>query len=251
MEVLVESIFSIDECPLPEIQVRTIAGKTAYIFENHKYAIFPWAILCRQEKKAIDLVTFDRHTDTKMPFQENYLRFDKPKDNKDYSEKLFNEYLENKLQEIDSENFENFLSGNLFHQLKNDEHILLARRLGLLGNVLVICHSADTVPDDEKVTIKGNYYDIDDNNLKTLNTLLTKAHIEKPYILDIDLDYFISYDKLSNEKSFTTFKRIIEGATAITIATEPEYVYYNREEYGSLDLESDKLLENLINLMNT
>jgi hypothetical protein len=49
----------------------------------------------------------------------------------------------------------------------------------------------------------------------------------KPYILDIDLDYFHS-EKSINPTDTTAFYRLIRNSVAVTIATEPECVEYLR-----------------------
>lgn len=64
--------------------------------------------------------------------------------------------------------------------------------------------------------------------------------IEKTkFILDIDLDYFHSYEALERD-DFDIFDRLLSKATAITIATEPSF--------AAEGINPEKILERILEL---
>lgn len=67
-----------------------------------------------------------------------------------------------------------------------------------------------------------------------------------PYILDIDLDYFMS-KKAITPIDYTIFSRIVQNADIITIAKESGYVEICRKEE---DINSEYLLEKLLSLID-
>jgi len=72
--------------------------------------------------------------------------------------------------------------------------------------------------------IEAPYLDDQLRRIGAITQCLGLPNIESlPYILDIDLDAFHSI-KAANPCDATTFHRLIRGALAITIATEPKWV---------------------------
>lgn len=89
-----------------------------------------------------------------------------------------------------------------------------------------------TYPDSSLYVIGTSEY-LDDENgvsddflIAMLSKIKTMSEIDitkTKFILDIDLDYFHSYKSLIKAPNLVTFRHLLKVATAITIATEPEF----------------------------
>ena len=66
---------------------------------------------------------------------------------------------------------------------------------------------------------------------------------ERDYILDIDLDYFRT-EKSARPADTRSFYKLIRNAKAITIATEPDFVGY--EKLGGENISSETLLPKIM-----
>lgn len=71
---------------------------------------------------------------------------------------------------------------------------------------------------------------------------------ERDYILDIDLDYFRT-EKSARPDDARTFYRLIRNAKAITIATEPDFIGY--EKLDGENISSETLLPEIISHIHT
>ena len=72
--------------------------------------------------------------------------------------------------------------------------------------------------------------------------------MERKYILDIDLDYFRT-ERAVHPTDTKTFYNLIRNAEAITIATEPEFIGY--EKLPGENISSATLLPQIMNHIRT
>lgn len=164
-------------------------------------------------------------------------------------------------------------------KLAHDEHIYAATQSGILAasfsiqlsdqegwedadnGIFVVSHKCSMDCDkkvyDDECSIHHALEIIEtkylEDQLRRINELTSKrkiAQIESfPYLLDIDLDAFHSM-QAANPKDPYTFYRLIRGAVAITIATEPECVEDEWQDENN-EPSADKLLTIVLNHINT
>ena len=235
--------------------------KQLFICEKHHHVLYPWSIIKRQSKKQ-NLLTFDNHTDTAPAFC-RYLYRNK-------AEKLDSLISRIKVDDIKS-------IFDAIRKLNNDEHVDTAIKCGIINKAFVISHDGSfdkpssyefetmcndidylmckkplpkvqTYP-DSNIYIVGTSGYLDDDNcisdsflshmLEKIQNMYHISIMKSNYIFDVDLDYFHTYESLKqNDNEY--FKHLLSQATAITIATEPDFV---KEE-----ISSDLLLEILLDL---
>lgn len=86
------------------------------------------------------------------------------------------------------------------------------------------------------------------NKLDDFNEILNQASqpplLEGHYILDIDLDYFNTFKSIEPKNS-DLFRRLIDNASLVTIATEPDYV---KACAVDKDLSSEYLLQKILRM---
>ncbi len=206
------------------------------IFQEHRYAFYYWLKWTQVNDQPPCLVTLDWHRDLYAPdAQEKEWLSELNKD--DLGEVSFHCWAK--------------LAGN------NDNHILSAAYLNLIGNIYVHCKQGfgiKTVETSKFIDYYGNIHQIKYyKEFDDLETALLKSREESVYF-DIDLDFFTIENSSNSDKRFTylttqeieellSFDRpliywIFERLEGMTIATEPECT-------GGL-LKSNKFLE-LIN----
>lgn len=233
----------------------TIKEKPVYICEKHHHVLKFWY---SQRRENLYLLTFDHHTDLHRAYQGELdkLKYKiKTQDDWDFEQK--------KLLEILVKG--DFNDINLLH---HDEHIDAAVLLEIFKKILVYSYDSyckkpnrvycisDKEYENQKVINNYNYPDSNAvieseiliNNFKKfeLCNLAVDVWIDN-FILDIDLDYFKT-KKSINPENVDFFKYLISKCKGITIATEPTFVNSLKEDE---DLDSEYLLENLLNLIKT
>ena len=224
-----------------------VAGKVVYVVDDHHKALAAWALIRRKVAASPYLLTIDHHTDTDDAFAGyvSLTTFDDPSlDGQALAAEL--------LAAIDWRSDDSLAAA--IAKLKHDEHIHAGTRSGMLAASFSIQLSDSSgyvepneaglyvVPfkcaigcskrvfDDECAIhhaveiIETRYLDDQLVRLRGITQGLGLPDIETlPYILDIDLDAFHSM-KAANPDDASTFRRLIRGALAITIATEAEWV---------------------------
>ena len=223
-----------------------IGGKVVYVVDDHHKALAAWAIERRKLASAPYLLTIDHHSDTDEAFRSHVCTAA----NGDIS--VNEEALAAKLiAAIDWSSDESVAEA--IGKLRHDEHIHAATNSGALtasfsvqlsdqdgyvepeDGIYVVAHKCaigcqKKVYDDECVVhhaleiIEAPYLDDQLRRIGEITQCLGLPNIESlPYILDIDLDAFHSI-KAANPCDPSTFRRLIRGALAMTIATEPKWV---------------------------
>jgi hypothetical protein len=242
-----------------------IGGKTVYIVVDHHKALAAWAIERRKLASPPYLLTIDHHTDTNEAFR-SHACMSAYDDRSVNQAALANQLIAALDWSVDESVAEAI--GKLHH----DEHIHAATNSGTLNasfsiqlsdqdghvdpnddGIYVVPHKCaigclKQVYDDECVIhhaleiIESPYLDDQLDRIADITQRLGLPNIESlPYILDIDLDAFHSF-KAANPDDASTFYRLIRGALAITIATEPDWV---KEVWNDEDNEpsADQLLK--------
>lgn len=195
------------------------------VFNFHRFAFYFWAKWANHKKDNIvpDLITFDWHQDLSYP------------------EDVEKEWL----AKLDASNlFEvSFYSWAKLHPL-NDNHIVSAAYLNLIGDIYVVCKQTHHGKVDEGVKefkdIHGNIHHIKKfEYYENLMKFVEAKKIEQIYF-DIDLDYFTIENSTSNDKQYFTYMKdkeikemfslenplmqwVIKRIKGMTIALEPEH----------------------------
>lgn len=226
---------------------REIGGKVVYIVVDHHKALAAWTIERRKLASAPYLLTIDHHTDTDDAFR-GHVCMSAYEDSSVDEDALAAELI----AAIDWSTDESMVQA--ISKLRHDEHIHAATKSGALNasfsiqlsdqggyvepnedGIYVVPYKCaigcqKKVYDDEcnihhaLEIIEAPYLDDQLQRIGEITQSLGLPNIETlPYILDIDLDAFHSI-KAVNPDDASTFHRLIRGALAITIATEPKWV---------------------------
>lgn len=216
------------------IEEHQIREKLLYRFSDHATAILPWAKIASKQDRPPLLVTLDHHTDTNSAWLRSLFQEvgrDIPR---------MESIREERVSKLDPKSQEDLLHS--MQDLHHDEHIDLAIRLGIISGAVVIQHSfssplpewkargMEVIPFDSdhlKDENKRGFYDLalDDQWLTPLiKNLPEEIHpFKRPYILDIDLDYFKTARSLLPINS-STFTRLVDESLGITVAEEEGWV---------------------------
>jgi hypothetical protein len=195
------------------------------IFNSHRFAFYFWAKWSKEKKDKIvpHLVTFDWHQDLAYPEDTE----------KDWLGKLDL----NNLFEV------SFYSWAKLHP-HNDNHIVSAAYLNLIGDIYVVCKQTHYGKVDDGVKqfkdIHGHVHHIRKfENHEMLIKYVETQNIEQIYF-DIDLDYFTIENSTSNDKQYFTYMKdkdikevfnlngplmqwVTKRIEGMTIAFEPEH----------------------------
>lgn len=195
------------------------------IFNSHRFAFYFWAKWAKEKegKLAPDLVTFDWHQDLAYPGDLE----------QDWLAKL-------DLQNLFEVSF--YAWAKLYPH--NDNHIVSAAYLNLIGDIYVVCKQTHYGKIDDGVNkfkdVHGNVHYI--RKFETHEKLMKYVESKsiKQIYFDIDLDYFTIENSTSNGKQYFTYMKdkdikeifnldsplmqwVIERIKEITIALEPEH----------------------------
>ncbi len=209
------------------------------VFQSHRYAFFFWTQWTRKRPTGSPpcLVSIDWHQDLCYPGPHE------------------KEWL-NALNIQDDQEVAAFSWASL--SSNNDDHVLAAAYLNLIGDVYVLCRQRSNWPDEQLIDKFDGVHTI--RKFKTAEDLqeaLLASSAEAVY-LDVDLDYFAIKDgynrkmKASDYMSKPAIKALFDAEqpwlswvyrrlAGFTIATEPEYC-------GGLT-KSNELLDTLTSIL--
>lgn len=243
------------------MEKQTINGKPIYIVSNHACALKAWYDVWETNgRNKINLVTFDKHTDTYWPC----LRYAAaPADMKcEYDVKKVQEVLDPIKSNPSKSALLDLLNQGI---VRNDEHITTAMYIGLINEAFICCDDTGVTNCDKCEAIntlygKIHYMEEVYNHMRTImlenadetspfylsssqlknisdstidKLILCGLNTKSDFILDIDLDYFTNIKVLKERTDFNAFKELVQKAKAITIATEEWHVNNNVETMQS------------------
>lgn len=267
-----------------DIERRIIGEKQVYIFESHHFALLPWAYAKRNyEGSEMNLFTFDYHTDIIEPFLRYSYDKKRDLIDEAKQSKLLNEVnyhndksIENAIGKLrNDEHIKTAIGCEIInHALiishsgdetpkSNEERVRLDRLwtkesiMQIITNTYKItsmeqrtypesdiympqfdCESAEEILDD---AFLSNQLAV----LKRMSNLISSDGVMlTPYVLDIDLDYFIT-PKAIKPKSHHIFTNLVRNAELITIAKESVCV----DMCSNGTANSDYLLNEMIRLL--
>lgn len=255
-------------------ELKIINSMEVYIVQSHHHVLLPWSLVRRRLNTPPILITLDHHADTSRAFRNNIFHqlAKHPQDIPDIDDDY--PYMSGQL--LSQINFNNDAAVNVaIQKLCHDEHIDAALKVGIidLAAAINLNSSSNAIIKDRIIEVSSGCYlgcpkTYHDDNCETkhasqvleseyLDDMLIKVNILAsslgvsnveglPYILDIDLDYLHSEDSVQ-PKNTNTFFRLIRGAQAITIATEPECV--EDLKIDNSQITADYLLEHLLSLI--
>ncbi len=209
-----------------------------FIFENHKYALPAWGTFCHENGIPMNLITFDRHNDTRAPFNRIICqKSGNPDDGiKNY---YINEYLIDKKNKPDSFLFEDVFQ--ITELVSNDEQIKTAYDFGYTKSYSVIHReSAEGFEEyDRRLGYHCTYYDYNNVDWDYL------FKIDNPIALDFDPDYFARREDFNSE-FIKRIERIIMKTAIITIARETIFFERGKED---ADFSNNEALVKLISII--
>lgn len=235
-----------------------INGKRIFICEHHHHVLKFWSEF--KDRKPY-LLTFDHHTDLHRAFQgklngiKSFRGITTQKEWDDVQHEFLTELIANNFNSIDN--------------LKHDEHIDAALKLGFLNKVLVYSYDSYQNRPDRVYCINGNEnysgqlvinnsrsYGEDDTvidskqliqNFNLFDLCIAKEDWIDNFILDIDLDFFKTCNSIKpNDISF--FKTLIDKSIAVSIAKETLFVNSWQKEYDD-KISVKYLLDGLIKII--
>lgn len=223
--------------------IHQVKGKKIFVVDKHQYTLALWGSMSQLKDESFVLVSIDYHPDTQPAFwQKSYYQCIKENYDEDKMESCIRQKIKKNLQSVNPYKIESLVK--VSDELNNDEHIYTALALGYLSDYHMI-----NCMDLHKFS-KGTHYLVSQEHFSSLEDTMFRSigfkMPEKPFILDIDLDYFsqMTFDDI---KSKETISKLIKQCTFITIARSHKYFEYLKKEdlSFSIDLCEEKLL-NLI-----
>ena len=214
-----------------------LKGKEVYVTDRHQYTLPVWTAYSSDRNTSYTLVSIDFHPDTNPPFWQEIT----PKmsmDNREDDQGYFQELLENRINCLDRYDIEAIVS--CVDRLNNDEHINTAMSLGVLKDYHMInCMDRHQYETGRHYLLEEAYYGLlEDSMFKSIGFELP----EKPFILDIDLDYFMRLSDFEIEAD-TIFKALVQGADLITVARSVKYFEYLKKEEFSIEECEARLID--------
>lgn len=235
--------------------------KRVYITWSHHHVIKEWL---RYQRTGVHLLSFDYHTD----FQEAFVRkAGDPSAGYAYSSTRHKSYLAKHIpcQDVDA----------AIKDLRNDEHIDFAIETGMIEKAFVFSCDSSSFADERVMRVPNEMEQIGQARIFSYSemdhpiarpypyTPIKQAKVAKlvttdevlnevietfrrygfnqaNYILDFDCDFIRDKGAMEHDR-FPTLKNLLNGAKAITIAREPDYVDKCSEHTLSCDAIVDWL----------
>ena len=201
-----------------------LKNKEVYVTDRHQYTLPIWTAYSNDRNHSYTLVSIDFHPDTNPPFwQEITLKMSM--DNREEEDAYFQELLDRRINQLDRHDLDDIVSCT--DRLNNDEHINTAMSLGVLKDYHMInCMDAHLYETGRHYLLSDDYYGLLEDAM--FDSVGFKVP-DKPFILDIDLDYFMRRSDF-NIKEDSIFKALVEGADLITVARSVKYFEYLKKE---------------------
>ncbi len=232
-----------------------------FLVNSHHEVLPIWSRFRAGLSQAPHLITLDHHTDTRQPFARHFERMPEAKGNLEFQAQA----REDLLSKFDLRDEGTW--AQVQDKLNNDEHVLAALRLDVIGaacivahrardtdlntfrDYRVVCFSVGRDPSSKQIersdcdsVIESSFLDQALQHFDSIYALAGVAPVtSQAYILDIDLDYFNTRNSLKPADS-ARFRELVERAELVTIAREPSYV---RHCALDLDLSSEVVLSSL------
>ena len=212
-------------------------GKSCFVVAEHHHVLPVWYNFSQKNNIIPAVVTLDHHTDTLPSFskiQGKNSNFSLPSNLK--------------IDEITS-------------LLQHDEHIDYALKSNIIKSSIIIAHTNSNIIADDRITLLNDGFLTDDMPLNSpeLREYFDRALEDdflaqfkeylpqKPYILDIDLDYFKSYRSLEPQR-FSIFKKLVNDAEIITLSREE--IWVKLLSFEDNNFNSDYIITQLRKLVN-
>jgi len=213
-------------------------GQTeVYVTDRHQYVYPVWTAYSNDCDCAYNLVSIDFHPDTNPPFWQ-VITLKMTLDNREEDQVYFEELTTKKLQGLDRYNLQAVIAS--VEDLNNDEHINTAMSLGVLKDYHMInCMDEHHYQTGKHYLLKETHYgSLEDEMFKSVEF----KGIETPYILDIDLDYFMRSSDFDIEQD-EMFRELVENADFITVARSVKYFEYLKKEEFTIDACESYLID--------
>ena len=210
-------------------------NKSCFVVAEHHHVLPIWYSFSQEKNIIPAVVTLDHHTDTLPSFSRVYAQ---------KSDFVIPSNL--KIDEITA-------------ILQHDEHIDYALKSNIIKSSIIIAHTNSNIIADDRITLLNDGFLSDDMPLNSpeLRQYFDKALEDdfltqfeeflpdKPYILDIDLDYFKSYKSLNPEK-YSIFSKLVDEAEIITLSREE--IWVKLLSFEDKNFNSDYIIKRLLEL---
>ncbi|WP_171385718.1 UPF0489 family protein [Vibrio hepatarius] len=269
---------------MEEVSIETPYGKRVFIFENHATAFQVWANETDKHQHKPFVISLDFHSDTKEAYSRN---FPIKAERIDYQKKVLNEFyvcdmkIAEAMKELQHDEhidasikagiishsfslqFQDF-RGTLSEEENQYYEIDATRRhleripypsgpfhYELPENKMFVIAPNETITDADILNSKNSV--LEDSFLEVqfrkIESIMGSGWMENTnYILDIDLDYFTTYQSVRPEKP-NAFYELIRNCSFITIAKESGCVLANR--LAGEHINSSILLDNILGQITT
>jgi len=227
------------------LKILNIEDKKVYVVDQHQYMLPLWAYESIIGDENYVLVSIDYHPDTNPPFwQKSHYKAIMKDDER--VEALTEIFIKERLKSIDSKNLQKIIE--LPKDLNNDEHINTALALGYLNDYHMInCMDAHEYDKGTHYLIGEEYFSsLEDEMFESIGFKIP----EDKFILDIDLDYFLTKESFGiNSDAY--IKELIQKSEFITIARSKKYFEYLKKPQEDFTLETCeklclKMIENYL-----
>lgn len=228
--------YSIESCSLYNLE--TYKGKDIITFKEHNMALPIWGTYSTKIRQKLNMITFDSHTDTHSPFN-SYLCENNVEQElfvKNIELPMIKSILSSKHYSTSYFSFEDIFKITVGY-ITNTEQILTAFDFGYLNSYTVIHRDGVGYEDDDLMNGYNAKYVEADNVFE-----FDFSSIPKPIALDFDLDYFRNRLDFS-DSFFELITPLIEHASVITIAREPKFFDYCRNDETFSIVEAERLLK--------
>ncbi|MGL4606030.1 MAG: UPF0489 family protein [Eubacteriaceae bacterium] len=218
-----------------------IENKYIGIVEDHQYALLIWGRHALAKGKSYTLVSIDYHPDTNPSFWLYAYQKTMAKD-PEREEVLLPKYQNELLKAINPKDIGSLVA--VMDHMRNDEQINTGIKLGYLNNYHMIngMEKHDYREGTHYLVPQESYGSLKD---ETFSQIGFSAEVlkETPFILDIDLDYFMELKNFDYAPSqMRTFSYLVKQAEIITIARSESYFNYLRQGWFGIDQCQEGLL---------